>query len=74
MSLEERTKSRMMDRGQAEWLADEVRRRREAEAEELGGRESGPADWRATRQELGSQNQPKPGFDSQFQTIESDLY
>jgi peptide-N4-(N-acetyl-beta-glucosaminyl)asparagine amidase len=52
----------MMDTLQAEWIADEAGRLAEAEREELGGRVSGPADWRAARMELGLHNVERPKY------------
>ena len=45
---------------QASWLVDERGRSAEAEREELGGRVSGPVDWRAKRDELGLQQITRP--------------
>lgn len=53
MSPEERVRVRAADQLHASWINDEPRRLAEANEAELGGRESGPADWRAARQELG---------------------
>jgi hypothetical protein len=57
MTPAERKSSDEMDAAYEEWLMDEPRRLREAETREeqgeLGGRESGPEEWRAARDELG---------------------
>ena len=53
-----------MDRLQKAWMSDEAGRLREAERDELGGRTSGTADWRAARQELGLQQINKPLYAS----------
>ena len=51
-----------MDQLQAAWINDESGRLAEAERDELAGRTSGPAEWRAMRQELGPANILKPAF------------
>lgn len=51
-----------MDKTHAAWAFDESGRLAEAEMEDLGGRVSGPADWRAMRSELGIQQNPKPVY------------
>ena len=51
-----------MDMMQALWMADERGRLAEAEHEALGGRISGPADWKAMRDELGLQTMRKPAI------------
>lgn len=61
-SEEDRTRFQLMDGLQAAWIADEKARLKEAEREELGGRVSGPADWRAARQELGLESVRKPNY------------
>jgi len=43
------------DQQQAAWMADEEKRWKEAEKADLGGRVSGPEDWRAARDELGEE-------------------
>ena len=53
MTDEERQACFAMDESQAMWVADVQQRLAEAEAEHLGGRTSGTADWRARRAELG---------------------
>lgn len=57
MTPDERQLLDGMDAAHEEWLMDKPRRLREAEAREaqgeLGGRESGPEEWRAARDELG---------------------
>jgi peptide-N4-(N-acetyl-beta-glucosaminyl)asparagine amidase len=37
------------------WLEDDERRACEAQVQELGGRESGPEEWREARQEMGTE-------------------
>lgn len=55
LSPEERQRLDVMDKRQREWLMDEPRRLREAEEEEMGGRVSGPEEWRKARDEMGDQ-------------------
>lgn len=43
-----------MDEAQRRWIDDEKGRWREAELVNLRGRESGPEEWRAERDELGA--------------------
>ena len=47
-----------IDRLQSAWMDDTERRKAEAEWQELGGRTSGPAEWRARRAELGKVIRP----------------
>ncbi|WVW80091.1 hypothetical protein I302_102064 [Kwoniella bestiolae CBS 10118] len=49
----ERTRLEAMDTLQSLWMADEAGRLAESEKMDLGGRISGPEDWRAMRDELG---------------------
>jgi len=44
------------DRQQSAWIANEAQRWREAEDADLGGRVSGPEDWRAARDEMGQEH------------------
>lgn len=60
MSPEERMRVRAAEQLHSAWMNDEPRRLAEAEEAELGGRESGPADWRAARQELGLPQLQRP--------------
>nr|XP_031862971.1 uncharacterized protein CI109_001446 [Kwoniella shandongensis]KAA5530043.1 hypothetical protein CI109_001446 [Kwoniella shandongensis] len=53
LSPSERSRLEAMDQSQSMWIADEVGRLKEAEREDLGGRVSGPEDWRAMRDEMG---------------------
>ena len=53
MTLSQQHESEDRDRGQASWMGDDAVRWREAEKADLGGRVSGPEDWRAARDELG---------------------
>ncbi|WWC60252.1 uncharacterized protein I303_102818 [Kwoniella dejecticola CBS 10117] len=57
MSLEERVPLEAMDQLQSRWMADESGRLAEAERMYLGGRISGPEDWRAMRDEMGLDKQ-----------------
>ncbi|WWD05783.1 hypothetical protein V865_003866 [Kwoniella europaea PYCC6329] len=52
----ERIRLEAMDNLQSLWMADERDRLAESERMELGGRISGPEDWRAMRDELGLGN------------------
>lgn len=61
-----------MDTLQALWLTDAPGRLAEAEREELGGRTSGTADWRAKRDELGLQATKKPAI--RGRSISKDVY
>ena len=56
-----------MDTMQAMWMADGAGRLAEARREELGGRTSGTADWRAKRQELGLQKVSKPHYAGMYE-------
>ncbi|WOO85218.1 Peptide-N(4)-(N-acetyl-beta-glucosaminyl)asparagine amidase [Vanrija pseudolonga] len=51
---EERARLESMDEAQQRWIDDEKGRWREAELVNLRGRESGPEEWRAERDELGA--------------------
>ena len=62
LSASEHARLEAMDTMQALWIADERGRMAEAERELLGGRISGPADWRAARDELGLQTITKPAY------------
>ncbi|WWC68682.1 uncharacterized protein I206_102616 [Kwoniella pini CBS 10737] len=53
LPLEERTRLEAMDNLQALWMADEEGQLAESERMDLGGRISGPENWRAMRDELG---------------------
>jgi peptide-N4-(N-acetyl-beta-glucosaminyl)asparagine amidase len=55
MTVTQQHESEDRDRAQATWKGDEALRWREAEKAELGGRVSGPEDWRAARDELGQE-------------------
>ncbi|OCF34733.1 hypothetical protein I316_03777 [Kwoniella heveanensis BCC8398] len=58
----ERARLEAMDQMQTLWTADEAGRFAEAERMELGGRESGPEDWRKMRDEMGAQKVEKPKY------------
>lgn len=60
MTSSERARLEEMDRKHTAWVDDEQGRIAEAEREDLGGRTSGPADWRANRDELGIPKITKP--------------
>jgi peptide-N4-(N-acetyl-beta-glucosaminyl)asparagine amidase len=60
MTSSERARLEEMDRKQKAWVDNERGRIAEAEREDLGGRTSGPADWRANRDELGIPRITKP--------------
>ncbi|WVQ94740.1 hypothetical protein IAU59_001820 [Kwoniella sp. CBS 9459] len=62
LDLAERTRLEAMDQLQALWMADEAGRLAEAERMELGGRVSGPEDWRKMRDEVGAQKAEKPQY------------
>lgn len=62
MDEERRAILESMDDMQQLWMDDELGRLAEAEREELGGRVSGSADWRALRDELGSNTIVKPAI------------
>jgi peptide-N4-(N-acetyl-beta-glucosaminyl)asparagine amidase len=58
-----------MDREQNAWITDEKKRFDEAEKDELGGRTSGTADWRAQRQELGLPELKRPKYTGQTSSL-----
>ncbi|KAK1927495.1 hypothetical protein DB88DRAFT_478214 [Papiliotrema laurentii] len=73
MSREEILACEERDRLHKSWVVNEPRRWREAERDELRGRTSGPADWRAARAELGASPKiVKPSYRAQ-RTIHSGL-
>ena len=43
------------EKQQSAWIQNEAQRWREAEDADLGGRVSGPEDWRAARDEMGQE-------------------
>lgn len=51
-----------MAKKQHEWKNDVKRRLAEAEAEELGGRVSGPEEWRKQRDEMGQIDVHRPVY------------
>ncbi|KAK8861540.1 hypothetical protein IAR55_002362 [Kwoniella newhampshirensis] len=59
MSGSQRSSLEEMDHKQSLWINDEDRRSKEAESVDLGGRVSGPEDWRAMRDEMGLVNEVK---------------
>ena len=63
LNPDQRAGLEVQDRRQALWMADEQGRLLEAEREEFGGRSSGPVDWRARRDELGSHMSLRPKFE-----------
>ncbi|KAK4684910.1 peptide-N4-(N-acetyl-beta-glucosaminyl)asparagine amidase, partial [Tremellales sp. Uapishka_1] len=58
----ERARLRTMDLMQVVYAAAEKRRLDEARSDELGGRVSGPEEWRAKRRELGLESLQKPAY------------
>ena len=54
---EERAELKVMDKGQAEWIASTRQRIEEAAQEELRGRDSGTQDWKKARGEAGKEGQ-----------------
>ncbi|ORY24400.1 hypothetical protein BCR39DRAFT_561576 [Naematelia encephala] len=59
---EERVRLESMDDMQELWISDKNRRDEEAEQAELGGRTSGPEDWRKMRSELGQMERKIPTY------------
>ncbi|ORX33678.1 hypothetical protein BD324DRAFT_639140 [Kockovaella imperatae] len=58
---------------QQAWMTDTVRRAKEAEWQQVGGRVSGPAEWRARRAELGQVVKPAYTVDRQYSSAISVL-
>lgn len=53
LTEDERRDALERERRHQAWLEDDERRAGEAREQELGGRESGPEEWREARQETG---------------------
>ena len=67
MSREEVIRCEEHDRLHTAWMEDEPKRWREAQRDDLGGRISGPEDWRAARDELGGEEEiHKPAMSSRL--------
>ncbi|KAL7421158.1 Peptide-N(4)-(N-acetyl-beta-glucosaminyl)asparagine amidase [Cryptotrichosporon argae] len=60
LSRDQRAELEERDRLQKAWINDETARLREADMQQLGGRISGPAEWRARRDELGAVADVRP--------------
>ena len=66
MSADERKNFDSLDEMQSVWVTDERQRLAEAEQEGLSGRTSGPADWRAKRDELGLHEVKRPSLQCRY--------